>query len=167
MSQHDIRTQATIFAESIDAIIGDSPHRGSGASTTSRSVGTPVAAAASPSSLQLSLENSKLRQTQAAYFDALRSAGESTDDIVGSVFAINGKVTGGDVYASSALFRKMWRKLLIANVTEAISEKNGAKALPPSLDDVHKPDIDRLTKPAGPVESDQIGRTGPLSGCRA
>ena len=102
----------------------------------SRSVGAPVAPAASPSSLQLSLENAKLRETQVAYFDALRSAGESADDIVGYVFAINGKIIGGDVYASSVLFRKMWRKLLIANITEAISEKNGASASPPSLDDV-------------------------------
>jgi len=102
----------------------------------SRSVGTPVAATASPSSLQLSLENAKLREAQAAYFDALRSAAESADDIVGYVFAINGKITGGDVYASSALFRKMWRKLLIANITEAISEKNGPRASSPSLDDV-------------------------------
>ena len=102
----------------------------------SRSVGTPVAATASPSSLQLSLENAKLREARAAYFDALRSAEESADDIVGYVFAINGKITGGDVYASSALFRKMWRKLLIANITEAIIEKNGTRASPPSLDDV-------------------------------
>jgi hypothetical protein len=102
----------------------------------SRSVGAPVAAAASPSSLQLSLENAKLREAQAAYFDALRSPVESADNIVGYVFAINGKITGGDVYASSALFRKMWRKLLIANITEAISEKNGSRASPPSLDDV-------------------------------
>src|SRR5262249_39731732 len=42
----------------------------------SRSVGAPVAAAASPSSLQLSLENAKLMEVQAAYFDALRSAAE-------------------------------------------------------------------------------------------
>jgi hypothetical protein len=55
-------------------------------------------AAASPSSLQLSLENPKLRAARAPYFDALRSAGESTDDIVGYVFAINGKIAGGDVY---------------------------------------------------------------------
>jgi hypothetical protein len=102
----------------------------------SRSVGAPVAAAASPSSLQLSLENAKLREAQGAYFDPLRSAGESADDIIGCVFAINGKITGGDVYASSTLFRKMWRKLLTANVTEAISEKKEAVAFPPSLDDV-------------------------------
>ena len=33
-------------------------------------------------------------------------------------------------------FRKMGCKLLIANITEAISEKNGMRASPPSLDDV-------------------------------
>jgi hypothetical protein len=30
----------------------------------------------------------------------------------------------------------MWRKLLIANITEAISDKNGATPSPPSLEDV-------------------------------
>jgi hypothetical protein len=102
----------------------------------SRSVGAPVAAPASPSSLQLSLESAKLKEAQAAYIDALQGAGESSDNIVGYVFAINGKISGGDVYASSTLFRKMWRKLLTANVTEAIGEKKEAGAAPPSLDDV-------------------------------
>jgi hypothetical protein len=102
----------------------------------SRSVGAPVAAAASPSSLQLSLESAKLKQAQAAYINALQGAGESADDIVGYVFAINGKITGGDVYASSELSRKMWRKLLIANITEAISENHEAAASPPSNEDV-------------------------------
>ena len=102
----------------------------------SRSVGAPVAASASPSSLQLSLESAKLKEAQAAYIDALQGAGELSDDIVGYVFAINGKINGGDVYASSTLFRKMWRKLLTANVTEAIAEKKEAGAAPPSLDDV-------------------------------
>jgi len=71
-----------------------------------RSVGGSVAALASPSSLQLSLENEKLKEAQAAYISALQGAGESTDDIVGYVFAINGKINGGDVYPSNALFRK-------------------------------------------------------------
>jgi hypothetical protein len=102
----------------------------------SRSVGAPVAAPASPSSLQLSLESAKLKEAQAAYIDALQGAGESSDDIVGYVFAINGKISGGDIYASSTLFRKMWRKLLTGNVTEAIGEKKEAGAAPPSLDDV-------------------------------
>jgi hypothetical protein len=102
----------------------------------SRSVGAPVAAPASPSSLQLSLESAKLKEAQAAYIDALGDAGESSDDIVGYVFAINGKISGGDVYASNALFRKMWRKLLTANVTQAIGEKKEAGAAPPALGDV-------------------------------
>ena len=104
----------------------------------SRSVGAPVAAPASPSSLQLSLENEELKQAQAAYIAALRGAGESGDDIVGYVFAINGKINSGDVYASNALFRKMWSKLLAANVTEAISvkEASGVAAPPPPVKDV-------------------------------
>jgi hypothetical protein len=102
----------------------------------SRSVGAPVAAPASPSSLQLSLENEELKQAQAAYIAALRGAGESGGDIVGYVFAINGKINSGDVYASNTLFRKMWSKLLAANVTEAISvkEASGAAAPPPVKD---------------------------------
>jgi hypothetical protein len=103
----------------------------------SRSVGAPVAAPASPSSLQLSLENEKLKQAQTAYIAALQGAGETGDDIVGYVFAINGKINSGDVYASNALFRKMWSKLLAANVTEAISVKEAAgAAAPPPVKDV-------------------------------
>ena len=101
-----------------------------------RSVGAPVAASASPSSLQLSLENEKLKEAQAAYIKALQGAGEADNDIVGYVFAVNGKINSGDVYASNALFRKMWRKLLAANVTEAIGDKDAAGAAPPSIADI-------------------------------
>jgi hypothetical protein len=100
------------------------------------SVGAPVAAPASPSSLQLSLENQDLKQAQAAYIKALGEAGEAGADVVGYVYAINGKINGGDVYASNALFRKMWRKQLGANVTEAISRKDAASTAPPSVKEV-------------------------------
>jgi hypothetical protein len=101
-----------------------------------RSVGASVAAPASPSSLQLSLENEKLKEAQVAYIAALAGVGEANDDVVGYAFAINGKITGGDVYASNELFRKMWRKELSANVTEAISRKDTAVAAPPSVKDI-------------------------------
>ena len=101
-----------------------------------RSVGGSVAALASPSSLQLSLENEKLKQVQAAYISALQGAGELGDDIVGYVFAINGKINGGDVYASNALFHKMWAKMLAANVTDAIAKKDAAGGVPSSVKDV-------------------------------
>ena len=99
-------------------------------------VGAPVAAPASPSSLELSLENKELQQAQAAYIAKLQDAGEVETDVVGYVYVINGKINGGDLYASNALFRKMWRKQLAANVTEAISKKEPAPAVPPSVNEV-------------------------------
>ena len=98
-----------------------------------RSVGAPVVAPASPSSLQLSLESEKLKAAQAAYMTALQN-GKVDDDVVGYVAAINGKISGGDVYASPELFRKMWPKLLAAAVTEAIGHKDAVSAAPPPTD---------------------------------
>ncbi|HLE61497.1 MAG TPA: DUF6569 family protein [Pyrinomonadaceae bacterium] len=42
--------------------------------------------------------------------------------MIGYAFAINGAVNSADVYASSALFKKLWPKLLKANAIEAIAE---------------------------------------------
>ena len=98
-----------------------------------RSVGAPVAAPASPSSLQLSLQSEKLKVAQAAYLTALQN-GKVDDDVVGYIAAINGKIGGGDVYASAELFRKMWPKLLAAGVTEAIGDKDAPRADPPLAD---------------------------------
>jgi len=101
-------------------------------------VGTPVAAPESASSLQLALENKKLVTEQKAYVEALKAAGEKSDDVIGYVFAINGTVSSGDVYPSNALFRKMWAKLLNAGATEAIGHRNDtAAAPPPSIDAVN------------------------------
>ena len=98
----------------------------------SRSVGAPVAAAQSRTSLQLAYENEKLQAARAGYVKALQPAGEKDSDIVGYVFAINGKINSADVYPSNSLFRKMWGKLLAANATEAIGDKNAAATPPPS-----------------------------------
>ncbi len=90
----------------------------------SSNLGTTVNAAASQSSLQLALENEKLKDAQAAYLTALQGAGEKENDIVGYIFAINGKLNSAEVYPSNGLFRKMWPKLLQASITEAIGQKN-------------------------------------------
>jgi hypothetical protein len=101
-------------------------------------VGTPVAAAESASSLQLALENKKLVTEQKAYVEALKAAGETADDVVGYVFAINGAISSGDVYPSNALFRKMWVKLLNAGATEAIGHRDDTPAAaPPSIESVN------------------------------
>jgi hypothetical protein len=102
----------------------------------SGNVGAPVASGLSRTSLQLSLENEKLAETRAAYVKALQSAGENESDIVGYVFAINGKLNSGDLYPSNGLFRKMWPKLLAASATEAISEKNEIGGVTPSAEAV-------------------------------
>jgi hypothetical protein len=97
------------------------------------------AAVASPdsvTSLQLSLEHEKLKEARAAYVTALQQRGEDDDDIVGYVFAVNGKLSSADVYPSNGLFRKMWPKLLAAGVTEAIGAKGDEPAEAPSVDGV-------------------------------
>ena len=96
-----------------------------------RSLGAPVAAQKSQSSLQLALENGRLAEEQAAYIAALQGKGEEGSDIIGYVFAVNGKVNSADIYPSNGLFRKMWPKLLRASVTEAIGERDDKAAAPP------------------------------------
>lgn len=101
-----------------------------------RNLGASVAAPASASSLQLSLENKKVQETRAAYVAAL--AGKATDkDIVGYVIAINGKIVSGDAYASNGLFKKMWGKQMTAAATEAASELSATPvATQPGIADV-------------------------------
>lgn len=92
----------------------------------SQGVGVAVASPQSASSLQLSLENEKLKEARAAYIKALQPSGEKDADVIGYVVAINGRMSVANMYPSNALFRKMWEKQLAAVVTEAIGEKPGA-----------------------------------------
>src|SRR2546423_1131660 len=98
----------------------------------SSNLGTTVNAVASQSSLQLALENEKLKDAQAAYIKILQRAGEKEDDIIGYVFAVNGRLNSAEIYPSSGLFRKMWPKLLQASVTEAIGQNNADKDTTPT-----------------------------------
>jgi hypothetical protein len=86
-------------------------------------LGEPVADARSATSLQLTLENEKLRQAVAPYLDRLGPAPDGRADVLGAVFGVNGKVVSADVYASPALFRKLWPKLLRGAATEAFTER--------------------------------------------
>jgi hypothetical protein len=99
----------------------------------SQGLNAPVASPQSASSLQLALENDKLKGAQAGFMAALQPAGETEADIVGYVVAINGRMSSANLYPSNALFRKMWGKQLAAAVTEAIGEAGGAApaATPP------------------------------------
>jgi hypothetical protein len=99
-------------------------------------LGAPVASPQSRSSLQLSLENKKVAERVAAYMAALKPLIEKAPDALGFAFAVNGVLNSADVYPSHGLFRKLWAKLLDAAVTEAIAEKNGKTATPPTPEQV-------------------------------
>jgi hypothetical protein len=101
----------------------------------SAGVNEPVASPASATSLELSLENEKLKELRSQYSKALEDKA-GADDIVGFVFAVNGRINSADVYPSNGLFRKMWAKLLTASVTEAVGERQEAAAAAPSIDAV-------------------------------
>jgi hypothetical protein len=105
-------------------------------SKLSGSLGGSVNSAQSQSSLQLALENEKLVDAQQGYVKALKAAGEADGDIVGYVFAVNGKLNSADVYPSNGLFRKMWAKLLNASAIEAIGHKDEAREEAPSIETV-------------------------------
>ena len=86
------------------------------------SVGEDVAAPASPTSLQLSLENPKVAEAVTTHVAALAKLAADHPDAVGYLYAVNGKISGGDIYSSPLLFRKLWPRLLEASVTEAVAE---------------------------------------------
>jgi len=103
----------------------------------SANLGAPVAAAASASSLQLSLENEKLKGVKAAYIEALSGPDKDGGDVIGFAFAVGSRINSADVYPSHGLFAKMWGKLIDAAATEAISEgSRGAASVPPAASSV-------------------------------
>jgi hypothetical protein len=106
-----------------------------------------VNAPASPTSFQLSLESPELVAKVAEYETALKAAGEDRNDIIGVVFAVNGNVTGAEVYGSNAIFRKAWPKLLNSAAVEALRERTDKPlAAAPSTREVER----FLARAAGP-----------------
>ena len=102
----------------------------------SSNIGTRVNSSVSESSLQLAVENEKVRETADSYTRALTNIVNGSDDVIGYVFAINGKVNSADVYGSNALFKKLWPKLLKANAIEAIAEIQKEEFQPATADHV-------------------------------
>jgi hypothetical protein len=100
----------------------------------SRNVGARVNSPVSESSLQLAVENTRVRGTAENYVKALQGIVDGSDDIIGYVFAINGQVNSADIYGSNVLFKKLWPKLLNANAIEAIAELQDGKFKPATVD---------------------------------
>jgi hypothetical protein len=93
----------------------------------SSNVGSSVAAQASPTSLELSLEDQALRQMVAEYVKDILPAVKDKTDVIGYAVAVNGKVRSVDVYASNALFLKLWPKMINAASINAVAELQKGK----------------------------------------
>ena len=88
----------------------------------SQKLNKSVADPRSASSLQLTLENKELQTEIDAYVNKLNKCLEGKDDAIGCVLAINGKVESAEIYGSSALFRKMWPKMLRTAAVDAFGD---------------------------------------------
>ena len=102
----------------------------------SEAVGEQVAAAESRSSLQLALENKRVRAFVLDYIASLSDCAEE-EEVIGVAFAINGRLNSAEIYASNALLRKLWPKVLRAIAIEALTRRsayNGTR--PPGKDEV-------------------------------
>src|SRR5215475_9677741 len=100
---------------------------GGGTASARRGGEFSVASSLSSSSLQLSLENENLKRVVDDYVKKLAPIIEGKNDVIGYVFAINGQINSADVYSSSALFKKLWPKLIESSSTEAVGEFDKGK----------------------------------------
>lgn len=108
----------------------------------------PVASEKSRTSLQLTLENERLKAAQQGFITALEPKGLESGDVIGVVLAVNGKIASADIYPSNGLFRKMWPKLIRAAATDAFAQRGDAAPAAPSvelaeafLDDAQKGEV--------------------------
>ena len=93
--------------------------------------------AQSASSLQLTLESERVRKSVEGYVQALAPLLERHPDAVGYAFAVDGSLNSAEIYASPALFRALWPKLLRASAVEAVAErKDGVPHTPPGVEAV-------------------------------
>lgn len=90
----------------------------------------------SPSSYQLTLEDKNVQGSIQHIINTLEKEGPTEkSDVIGYAFAVNGSINSADVYASNALFRKLWPKLLKASAVEAVAERKAKQIDKPVTDD--------------------------------
>jgi hypothetical protein len=84
-------------------------------------LGEEVKSVESESSLQLTLENKRLKMSEEEYYRRLGPVVLKKKDAVGFVFVINGSINSAEVFVTSDLFRRVWGKCVRAGIQEAIS----------------------------------------------
>jgi hypothetical protein len=88
-----------------------------------RNVGASVHAEQSQTSLQLTLEHPRVQQAIQDHLVKLAPITQDKNDVIGYAVAVNGKIQSVDVYASNAMFQKLWLKLIRASAVEALAER--------------------------------------------
>jgi hypothetical protein len=135
-------------------------------------VGGQVKSADSPSSLQLTLESPVLKARTDDYEKPMAELLERPEnrDAVGWAYAVNGQVSGANVYANRTLFRKLWPKLLNSGAVEALAERKPEQATnaSPTTQPTASAVLDFLASPprAAAKTKDVNARTG-VSTCES
>ncbi|MBP7738789.1 MAG: hypothetical protein KA369_22655 [Spirochaetes bacterium] len=121
-----------------------------------KNLGAPVKGR-SESSLQLTLENGKVREARQEYAKAFEKIMKDRKDVVGYSCVINGKISSAEVFSSSVLFGKLWPKLLKSSIVEAVAASGtGAKHTPRPAADVKQFIVD--SEKAGTVAAQDVNR---------
>jgi hypothetical protein len=82
-------------------------------------------------SLPLALQSPALAERLQSYLD-LGATEAAAPDVIGVVFAINGRIEGAEIYQSHELFGHLWPSLLRAYATQALAASDApAEILPP------------------------------------
>ena len=95
-----------------------------------------TASTVSSSSLPLTMEHREVRSTSDDYARFLEDIVDHKPDVIGIVMIINGEINSVDTYGSSALFVKLWPKLLRAAAIEAVAESKSSSDDKVRTDDV-------------------------------
>jgi hypothetical protein len=108
----------------------------------SQSVHACVRDKRSATSLELTMDHEKVRKETEDCLGALTAVVKQKPDVLGFVFAINGKINSAESYASHEFFMKLWNKLAHAAAVEAIAEsgqkRKTAKSTPVNVAKVRK-----------------------------
>jgi alpha-L-fucosidase len=99
-----------------------------------------------------------VKKTTDQYVAALSKISDGKADVIGYAFAVNGKLSSADLYASGDLFQAQWKKLLQASAVEAVAARNSAGKFEPVKADAVKASLLTAEKAQG-VAKDLTRRT--------
>jgi hypothetical protein len=98
-----------------------------------RSVAVDVRDGQSPTSMELTLDNDRVRVAIEPHVEALHDCIAGSPEIVGAAVAINGRLQRASIYGWTALFLEAWPKVLTSAAVEAVAaRRDTASTEPPS-----------------------------------